>query len=284
MLGACFFFCVMNAIAKYLSDSHTIIEIAFYRNLVALLPFVLLALAMPAKAAFIPRQKPGLVIGRALLGVLSLSLTFAAYSVMAMAETAVLLFTVSFFMPILGALLLGERVSRARWLTIAIGFVGVVLIASPRTGINLLGVGLALTAAVAQAFMSIMLRSLRGAESSITISLYFFAIGTLVAGLFVPIVGVRPTPGSLLLLVGAGLAGACAQWLYTMALRYTPTATIAVLNYTGILWAGLLGWLIWGDVPTGTAVVGALVIVATTAWMALRERQTARRPKTDAKP
>ena len=103
-----------------------------------------------------------------------------------MAETTVLMFTASLFIPVLGVIYLGERVGPYRWTAVAIGFVGVVIMAGPTGNVNALGVGVALSAALMHATLQIILRLLGRYERPETVTFYFLIVGTLVTALPVP--------------------------------------------------------------------------------------------------
>lgn len=109
-LAAFFLFTVMNVCAKLLADEHSVIEITFWRNLVALLPFLAIAVLAPRRRIHHIQARPMLVILRSVLGAVSLMVTFAAFSLMPMADTTVLMFTSSLFIPLLGIVFLKESV------------------------------------------------------------------------------------------------------------------------------------------------------------------------------
>lgn len=276
--GAMLMFTVMNAFAKYLSVGHSVIEIAFYRNLVGCLPFLVFAFAFGRRDILVIRSKTTLVATRAVLGSVSLVVTFGAFSLMPMAETSVLLFTASLWIPLLGVLLLKERVGPFRWSAVVVGFLGVAVMVNPGGQINQLGVALALGAAFLQALMSVLLRHLGLHERPETISVYFFLIGVFVTGLAMPFVARPLTLEELPLLAGAGLAGAAAQWLYSIALKNTPAAIVAVLNYTSIIWSMLFGWMIWQEWPLPIVLAGASVVIGANLLIVWRESRLARRP------
>jgi len=270
-VGAFFLFTIMNVFAKYLSANHSVLEIAFYRNLVACVPFLLATFMFGRRDILTIQSKPRVIAVRAVLGTVTLTTTFAAYSLMPMAETTVLLFTASLFIPVLGVTILGERVCLYRWTAVLAGFVGVSIMMNPSGETNTLGVILALCAALLQAFMSILLRHLGGHERPETITFYFFVVGTFVTGLALPFVATRPTLAELPLIFGIGLSGAAAQWLYSTALKYTPAAVVAVVSYSSIVWAILLGWLIWSDWPLPIVFIGAAVVIASNILIVWRE-------------
>lgn len=272
-LAAFLMFTIMNVFAKLLSANHSVIEIAFYRNLIASLPFLILVFGMGRRDIIIIRSKPAVVAVRALLGSVTLAMTFAAYSLMPMADTTVFLFTSSLFIPILGVIFLREKVGPYRWSAVIVGFIGVVIMMRPSSGVYALGMTIALAAAFMQATMSIVLRYLGGHESAETISFYFFVIGTFVTALALPFVAVRPTLQEIPLLFGVGLSGAAAQWLYSTAFRNAPAAVISVFNYSSIIWATLFGWLIWNDIPLPTVLAGASVVIASNMFVIWREKR-----------
>ena len=269
--GAFLAFTIMNVFAKLLSENHSVIEIAFYRNVVAIVPFLLMIFVLGDRNIMVIRTKPGFVISRAVFGTLSLTLTFGAYSVMPMAETNALMFTASLFIPVLGVLFLNERVGVYRWSAVLIGFVGVVVMLKPSGDVYLLGVGLALGAALMQAILQVVLRHLGPHERPETVTFYFFAIGIAVTALAMPFVAVTPTLDEIPLLLGVGLSGSAAQWCLTVAFRNAPAAVVAVFNYSGIIWATLFGWLIWNDWPLPTVFIGAAIVIASNLLIIWRE-------------
>lgn len=270
-LGAFFMFTVMNVFAKLLSAQHSVIEIAFYRNLVASLPFLFMVFVLGRRQILVIRSKPSLVGLRAVLGAVSLVTTFTAFSLMPMAETTVLLFTASLFIPVLGVFFLGERVGPWRWAAVVIGFAGVVVMTGPAGNANMLGVTVALAAALMHASLQIVLRYLGRYESPETVTFYFMVIGTLVMALPLPFVAVTPSLAEVPLLFGVGLSGAMAQWLLSTAFRNAPAAIVTVFNYSSIVWATLFGWLIWSDWPLPSVLAGAAIVIASNVLIIWRE-------------
>lgn len=275
-MGAFFMFTVMNMFAKLLSVNHSVIEIAFYRNLVACLPFLVMIFAFGRREILVIRSKPSLVGIRAAIGTISLVTTFAAYSLMPMADTTALLFTSSLFIPVLGVIFLKESVGPYRWAAVAIGFIGVIIMAHPSGEVNTLGILVALTATLMHATLQIILRYLGRYESPETISFYFFVIGVFLTALPLPFIAVRPTLAEVPLLIGVGLSGAGAQWLLSIAFRNAKAAIVTVFNYSSIVWATLFGWLIWGDWPLPAVMTGAAVVIASNILMIWRESRLGR--------
>ncbi|MBT8069391.1 MAG: DMT family transporter [Xanthomonadales bacterium] len=275
-LGAFLMFTVMNMFAKVLSDNHSVIEIAFYRNLIACLPFLISIFAFGRREILVIHSKPSLVGIRAVIGTISLVTTFAAYSLMPMADTTALLFTASLFIPVLGVIFLRESVGPWRWSAIALGFIGVIIMSHPSGEVNTLGIMVALFAAVLHATLQIILRYLSRYESPETISFYFFVIGVFLTALPLPFIAVRPTLAEIPLLVGVGLSGAAAQWLLSIAFRNAKAAVVTVFNYSSIVWAALFGWMIWNEWPMPTVIAGAIIVIASNILVIWRESRLGR--------
>jgi drug/metabolite transporter (DMT)-like permease len=275
-LGAFLMFSVMFVFAKLLSDRHSVIEIAFYRNLIASMPFLFMAFVLGDRKILVIRSKPTAVALRAVLGSMTIVVTFAAYSLMPMADTQAILFASSLFIPVMGVVFLKERVGPWRWSAVLAGFAGVVVILRPSGDVYTLGIAVALTAAVMQAVMQVVLRYLGGHEEPKTVTLYFFVIGTLVMALPLPFVAVTPTWGEIPLLFGVGLTGAVAQWLLSTAFRNAPAAVVSIFNYSGIIWATAFGWLIWNDWPLPAVFIGAAIVIASNVLIIWRESRLGR--------
>ena len=280
--AAMLMFTLMNVFAKSLSEQHSVLEIAFYRNLIACLPFLIMVFAFGRRQILVIRSKPWAVGIRAVLGAASLVLTFAAYSSMPMAETSVLLFTASLFVPVMGVIFLKEKVGPYRWSAIIVGFVGIIVMAGPSGAVTTLGVSFAISAAVLQSILGILLRHLGGHEDPETVSFYFFVIGAIVTALALPFVAVRPTLDELPLLLGVGLTGAAAQWLFSTALKHTPAAIVAVFNYTTIVWAALFGWLVWDEWPLPIVFAGSGIVIAANLFIVWRESRIFRNARSVA--
>ena len=270
-MGAYFMFSVMVLFAKLLSVTHSVIEIAFYRNLIGSLPFLFVIFALGRRDILVLRTRPMLVGFRAILGSISLVVTFWAFSLMPLADTTALLFASSLFIPVLGVVFLKELVGPYRWSAVIIGFAGVVIMARPTGDVYVLGISVALCAAFLHAILQIILRYLGRFESPETISFYFFIIGTIVTALALPFVAVTPATNEIPLLFGVGLSGAAAQWLLSVAYKNAPAAVVTVFNYTSIIWATLFGWMIWNEWPLPAVIAGAAIVIASNILIVWRE-------------
>jgi drug/metabolite transporter (DMT)-like permease len=275
-MGAFFCFTLMFMFSKLLSANHSVFEISFYHNVIAIVPFLVIIFAFGRRDILVIRAKPGLIAIRAVLGVIGLFVTFAAFKLMPMADTTALLFTSSLFIPLLGVIFLRESVGPYRWLAIVAGFVGVLIMSNPTGEVYTLGILTALGAAMVHATLQIILRYLGSYESPETISFYFFAIGIFVAALPMPWVATVPSLADIPLLLGVGLSGTGAQWLLSTAYRHARAATVTVFNYSSIVWSTLFGWLIWNDWPLPSVMLGAAIVIASNLLMIWRESRLGR--------
>lgn len=268
---AFFMLAVMNVFAKILSENHHVIEIAFYRNFIASLPFLFMIFAMKKKHILKINQRPAGVIARAVIGTVSLVTTFAAFAAMPMADTTAFLFTASLIIPVLGFFFLGEKVGVFRWSAVVIGFIGVLIMLSPSGNVNMHGVIIALSAASMHAVLQTILRHIGKTEKPETITCYFVMIGTLLSALAMPWVATMPTMADLPLFLGVGLTGVLAQYLLSLAFGNAPAAVVTVFNYSGIIWATFFGWVIWSDWPETTIWIGGTIVIASNIFMVWRE-------------
>lgn len=275
-IAAFFLLAVMNVFAKLLAENHHVVEIAFYRNLIAVLPFLFLIFALGKKDILTINSNVKGIIARAIIGTISLATTFAAFAAMPMADTTAFLFTASLVVPALGFFFLGERVGPYRWGAIAVGFIGVLIMLQPTGAVNSLGVTLALSAAAMHAALQTILRSLGKTEKPQTVTFYFVAIGVIVAGLPMPWLFTLPTWEETPLLIACGLSGAGAQYLLSLAYKNAPAAIITVFNYSGIIWATAFGWFIWHDWPTAPIWIGGAIVIVSNLFILWRESRKSR--------
>lgn len=270
-IGAFFMLAVMNVFAKILSENHHVIEIAFYRNLIATLPFLIWIFVFGRTDILKINSNPAGVGIRSVLGSISLMTTFAAFAAMPMADTTAFLFTASLFIPVLGIVFLKEKVGPYRWGAVIIGFIGVIIMLGPTGNVNPAGVTLALSAAFMHAILQTILRFLGKTEKPETVTFYFLMIGTIVAALPLPFVARPPTMDEIPFLFAVGLTGALAQFLLSIAFKYAPAALVTIFNYSGIIWATLFGWFIWNDWPTSAILIGGSIVISSNIFIVWRE-------------
>ncbi len=264
---------LMNVFAKLLSDTHHVVEIAFYRNVIALLPFLAMIVFFGRRDILVINSKPRALVARSMIGTVSLLATFGTFSLLPLADGQAFLFTASLFVPVLGYLFLSERVGPYRWGAVLVGFVGVIIMVRPSGDLNLLGVALAMTAALMHAALGTLLRLLGRTERPETVTFYFLLIGAGLTLPAMPFMAVMPGRDEILLFLGLGLSGAAAQYLLSIAYKSAPAALVTIFNYTGIIWATTFGWFIWGDWPELPIFIGAGIIISASLFIVWREQR-----------
>jgi len=275
-LGAFFMFAVMNVMAKLLSVRHDVIEIAFFRNAIACIPFLILIYGMGRRDILVIKSSPKGVVFRSVLGTISLATTFATFAHLPFADATSFLFIASLIIPVFGFLFLKERVGPYRWGAIVVGFMGVLVMLRPTGDVNSFGVTLALSAALMHATLQTVVRALGKTESPQTVTFYFMFIGAFCCLIPMPLVFTMPTWQEVPIILALGATGMIAQILISTAYKYAQAALVTVFNYSGIIWATLFGWMFWQELPTPTILAGGGIVIASNLFILYREQKLAR--------
>jgi drug/metabolite transporter (DMT)-like permease len=193
---------------------------------------------------------------------------------------------------ILAALLLKEIVRPYRWAAVAAGFCGMFLMTLPHfsngSAAHILSPGPALGAlaglfaSCCNGFSSIQIRKLAQVEKTGTIVFYFSLITSLIGLLTSIAVWRTPTPHEATLLILAGICGGIGQILITSSYRFADASVVVSFEYTTLVWAVAIGFLVFGDVPQPIVFLGALVVIASGLYVIFRERQISRNARRDA--
>lgn len=252
------------------------IELAFYRFAFGLPP-LLLWIAVSGNFAAWRTQRPFAHMWRAAAGLTTLLLSFSALALLPLAETTTIGFAAPLFAIALSALLLGEAVGPHRWSAVVIGFVGVLVVVRPE-GRHLppLGLLLASLAAFGAGIVTITIRQVGKTEGTQTTVLWFSLLSLAATGLLMPFFASAHDPRIWLLLLALGAVGGFSQICLTASLRYAPVPVVVPFDYTQLLWAVLLGWLVFADRPASTTWLGAAIIVASGLYTLYREHRLGR--------
>jgi drug/metabolite transporter (DMT)-like permease len=278
-------FTVMGALIKSLGDAYPTNQIVFVRSLFALIPVLIMVQAAGGWRVLITAY-PWSHLGRSLAGLTAMTCLFAALALIPLATATAIAYAAPLFTTALAALLLGERVRRYRWAAVVVGFFGVLVMLAP-AGLTLadtglagggdryaLGAGLALAGAIFMALAMVQIRRLTGFEPSIRIVFYFTAIGTVAAGLTLPVNAVLPTWPDAAVMLAIGVTGGLAQLTLTASYRGAPASVIAPFDYTSMLWALVLGYVLFAEVPQPLVLIGAGVVIAAGLFILYHERRT----------
>jgi drug/metabolite transporter (DMT)-like permease len=271
MMLSILLFSAMDATVKWLGTSYPTTQIMFFRCAVALVP-VLVILWMRGGIGILRTRQKKLHLLRSLMGISAMGLAFYAFSLMPLAEAVSILHTAPLFMTALSVVLLRETVGIRRWSAVLLGFVGMLLVVRPGAGMLESGSLFMLAAAFLIGCTTIVIRHLSKIDDPVCITFYFTVTGVIASLLGLLLQGWTPPPTSdLALLTLVGLLGGLAQYLMTLSYQRLALATVAPLKYLTIVFSGVIGYLIWGDIPDLQSVCGIVLIIVTGLYTLHRE-------------
>lgn len=253
---ACFSF--SDIMAKQLSDAFTPFALAWtrYVGLCALiLPYAV------ARPDILSTRRWGLHLLRAASFLASALLFLMAISSVSIAEATAMAFAAPLFVTLLAWLVLRERVTSLDWLTVTLGFVGVLVVARPGSSsfgwASLLPIGASLAWSVAV----ICTRELSTTERPTTLLLASTVAGAVMLSILTPpantvLIGLHASRLGLM-----SLAWSAGQWLTIAAYRAAPAATLSPFSYSQMLWAALLGFAVFSHIPDAISIVGMAIII-----------------------
>lgn len=273
-LAALFLFAALDATAKYMSAFFAVPLLVWARYLVHFL-IMLFAIAPSMGREIVTTRRPWLMSFRALTLVGVTLLGQLALKTLPLAETTALVFVTPLLVALLAGPLLGEKVGPRAWLATLAGFAGVLLIARPGGVLVGPGVAYALGAALCYAVYQILTRKLAATEHPTRLLFYTALVGTLAMSLVLPAYwdGQIPTPRQSLLIISLGLYGGIGHFLLIRAFREAPVSTLSPLLYIQLIWATLLGWSVFNQLPDLLAIIGMLIIGASGLSLAIRRRR-----------
>jgi drug/metabolite transporter (DMT)-like permease len=263
-------FAMVGATIKWLGHKFYVTEIVFYRNFFVLVPTVIWLL-WTKKYHLIKTTRYKKHLSRDALGISGMFFMFMTYTHLPLATASTVLFTAPFFIAALSIPVLGEKVGIHRWSAIGFGFVGVVIAANPFGGELSWGIMYGILGAFFQAYAMLTLRGLSRTESNFTIIFYFHLFGTVVGGISLFFYFTVPSFSDIFFLLCIAGFGALAQLLLTQAHRIAPAALLAPFNYTTLIWATLLGYFVFGDIPGIMLFVGGGIIIISGLYILYRE-------------
>ncbi|MFT6694509.1 MAG: drug/metabolite transporter (DMT)-like permease [Neolewinella sp.] len=263
---------LISASVKALSDDYPLGEILLFRFAFAALVFWMLLLSTVGLSG-LSTSRPFEHAIRTVSGITSLSLMFFAVSTIPIADATALSYSAPIFITLLSVFLLKETIGLRRWLAIFVGFIGVLLIAQPGGAGWSIGVAAGIASAITGALVAIWLRRLSSTEKSVTIGLYYNSTGALVCIIWVlSIGGVQPRGEDLLLFCLFGVICAAQQWLLTISFRYAEASLLAPFEYMAMIFAAIVGYIFWGEIPVLTTWTGAAVIASSGLFIFVRRR------------
>ena len=253
-------FAGMDAISKWLVADYSVGQMMWIRYILLVLFAWFVVRRQGLRAAF-RTTRPVLQIVRSLIAVVEGAMFVLAFRYLPLADTHAVAATSPLIVIALGVLFLGERAGAARWLAVAAGFVGVLLIVRPGFRSLEWPLLLPLVGAVMWAGYQILTRLASLSDSPGT-SLLWSAVVALIATSFVgPIYWTWPTPLAWTLMIVISLMGAVAHYALIKALDYAEAGAVQPYAYTLLVWVTILGFVLFGDVPDVWTILGAAIVV-----------------------
>ncbi|MFD2738295.1 DMT family transporter [Sulfitobacter aestuarii] len=273
-------FTFMSAIIKATADEVPPGEAVFFRSFFAI-PVILIWLAQRGQLAYgLKAKNPMVHVWRGLFGTTAMGLTFAGLGLLPLPEVTAIGFAAPIFTVILAAVLLGEQIRLVRVTAVALGLVGVMIILWPRFSdigtmeqTATIGALLVLMATMMRSLVQIHLRQMVQSEHTAAIVFYFSVTASLLALLTLPFGWVVPSWETAALLALAGLIGGVAQILVTSSYRFGTVSMLAPYDYTSMLFAIVIGYFFFSELPTMVMLAGALLVIAAGALVIWRESQ-----------
>lgn len=278
-----FCFTLMSAGIKRLGAGYPTGELVFFRSAFALVP---LLIWIGWRGGIVPAIRTSNLKGHLLRGIIGscgMFSGFVALTYLPLSDAVAIGYASPLIVVVLAALVLKETVRAYRWTAVLVGFGGVLIMLMPhlRTGIAATGLGggpavgalFALLGASCAAGATIQVRRLTATEGTGAI-VFYFSLLTTILGLSTALLGwVMPPPGDFALLVLVGILGGIGQILLTQSYRYGDASLVAPFEYTTMIWALLIGWFAFDQLPQPSVALGGAIVAAAGLFVIWRERR-----------
>jgi len=276
-------FAVMSALVRKLGDVAPIGQMVFFRSAFAIVPVVVIYAIRGELAAAVRTSRPLGQLGRGILSVGGMFTNFSALTRLPLADATAISFASPLITVALAAIILKERVRIYRWSAVLIGFAGVIVMLVPHFDIGAyagaggtaaaVGSIFAITSALCNAGTVIQTRRLTQSETTSSIVFYFSLVCAIAGALTLPFAWHSPTASELAALISLGILGGFAHILLTESYRYAAASVVAPFDYTSMLWALMLGYWLFGELPDTLVYLGAAIVAGAGLFVIWRERQ-----------
>ena len=269
-------FALLDCGAKWLVQKLPVLQVVWLRFLFHAV-FSTALLAPKFGSGVLRSRRPKLQILRAAFLPVMTGLNFWALQYLQLAETGAIQFSVPIIIALIAGPLLGERMDRARWAAIGVGFLGVLIIVRPGTQGFHPALLLATLNAVLYALFNLLTRQL-AAHDTPEATQFFSSLGATLAITPFALAAWQAPPGALqwLILCLIGIAGGFGHYFLALAHRYAPASVLGPFLYQQIVWMVLLGYLVFGDVPDAAVLAGGAIVIGSGGYLLWRERERAR--------
>ena len=273
MIAAMIVLPFLDVVAKFLGQQNVpIIEIVWARLFFGMVMTAPLVWRMDGARSLIP-QRPVIHTIRAIFLIAATGLFFWALKFQGIAETLAIFFVQPLVITMLSPLVLGEKVGVRRWLAVAVGFMGTLIIIRPGfQGLNA-GVFMALGAGTSLALYMLLTRRIAGSASAMTTTFLTSLAGAVLTSIAVVFVWQAPTPQQWWLFLLLAFIATAGHYLIVRAYDYAEASLLAPLGYTEMIMAVIVGWNFFGDFPDTWTFVGVGILIACAVYISYRERK-----------
>ena len=264
-------FAIMHTAIRYATFELSPFQIAFFRNFFGIIIFM--PIILRSGLGFMKTERLGLHAFRGLLNIAAMLLYFNALALTEVAHVTALSFSSPVFASILAVVVLGERFRLRRWVAIALGFLGVLLIIRPGFIPLELGPMMVIGSALIWAMVLMIIKVMSRTESSLTIVAYmnlFLALYSLGPALWF---WIWPSLEGWAIMVLIAISGTIGQLCVSQSLHETEPTVVMPFDYLKLIWAAVLGFWVFGEIPDTYIWIGGSVIFASSFYLAWRENQ-----------
>ena len=262
-------FSIMDLIVKW-SDNYPLGQVIFFRGFFGI---VLYYFVIPKERIrdFYFTKRPLLHFSRCFFGLAALLSIFTALRNLPLATVVSISFAAPIFTTIFSIFFLSERVGYFRWLAVFVGFIGILIISEP--GFSSLNVYYIFPVifVLGMSYVAISIRQLSSTEPVWLISLFFSAAITIAGLLTLPFGWIMPSFYDLTLLSMIGFFGGVANLWLSQSYKFSEVSLVTPLKYLALVFAIVFGYLIWGEVPSGKTLIGAILVIASSIIIFRRE-------------
>lgn len=274
------FFLTMSTLLKASGDFPPG-QLVFFRSFFGIVPIIVFLAMRGELIEGVKTKRPVGHFWRGVFSVGGMGLGFFALTKLPLPESVAIGYAMPLLIVIFGAVFLKENVRLYRWSAVFVGMIGVAIIVWPRLTVFSGGSGpmseltigalAALGSSVFGAFATMQVRNLVRTERSATIVLYFSITCSLAGLLTLPFGWVWPNPAQATMLVAAGISGGVGQILLTEAYRHADVSVVAPFEYTSLLLSVIVGYFVFGDLPTASMLLGGAIVIAAGIFIIYRE-------------
>jgi drug/metabolite transporter (DMT)-like permease len=276
-----FLFCCNDALGKWLLGTYSVWQMLVIRSSAAMI--LLAPLIWRERRAFAAAPRPGIQVLRVAVATLDTTMFFLAVSYLPLADTVTFYLAAPIYVTALSAVFLHERVGWRRWSAVTVGFIGVLIALRPSAATLTWPALIAIVGSLFFAVFNIATRAVRGTSDVVLVSGQFAAV-LVVSVIAAPAGWIAPSPRDLTLLAVLGVVAMTAFACVNRSLQLSPASVVVPYQYTMIVWAVVLGWLVFGDVPDAFTLIGAAIIVGAGLYILWREQIVTRREPVLAAP